>query len=180
MNGNNVNDKQAWYRHLFEALYEPLVRYALMFVGNTHEAEDVVEDTFCDLWHQCDNLDNTGATIKAYLYRGVGMRALNVLRHRKVAETRIELLDNIHQQISHQSVDIPDTLLENRQLQQILEQAIANLPDKCGEVFSMSYIQGLKNKEIATELGLSVRTVEAHIYKALKLLRAHLAPLSRP
>lgn len=55
--------------------------------------------------------------------------------------------------------------------------AMKELPEKCRQVFSLSYISGLKSKEIADALGLSVRTVEAHIYKALRIMRDKLGYL---
>ena len=58
-----------------------------------------------------------------------------------------------------------------------IHDAINELPDKCKEVFKLSYLHDMKNKEIADILGVSLRTVEAHMYKALKYLRGRLDPL---
>ena len=58
-----------------------------------------------------------------------------------------------------------------------IHQAINSLPDKCKEVFKLSYLYGMKNKEIADALNISLRTVEAHMYKALKILRERLSHL---
>lgn len=64
--------------------------------------------------------------------------------------------------------------MENDDLKKRINQAIGELPDKCREIFVLSYLKDMKNSEIAQMLNVSVRTVEAHIYKALKSLRARL------
>lgn len=64
--------------------------------------------------------------------------------------------------------------MENRELQAEVYKAINELPDKCREIFKLSYLHDLKNKEIAETLDISLRTVEAHMYKALKYLRLRL------
>ena len=69
-----------------------------------------------------------------------------------------------------------DTIEIGDQIQAIYD-AINELPDKCKEVFKLSYLHDMKNKEIADVLGVSLRTIEAHMYKALKYLRSRLDPL---
>ena len=67
--------------------------------------------------------------------------------------------------------------IEDKELRKEIHDAINELPDKCKEVFKLSYLHDMKNKEIADILGISLRTVEAHMYKALKYLRGRLDPL---
>lgn len=67
--------------------------------------------------------------------------------------------------------------IENRELRSELHRAIDELPDKCREVFKLSYLHDMKNKDIADVMGISLRTVEAHMYKALKVLRERLKGL---
>lgn len=67
--------------------------------------------------------------------------------------------------------------IENRELRQEIFQAINGLPEKCREVFKLSYLYDMKNKDIADTLSISLRTVEAHMYKALKILRERLSHL---
>ena len=67
--------------------------------------------------------------------------------------------------------------IEDKELRKEIHDAINELPDKCKEVFKLSYLHDMKNKEIADILGVSLRTVEAHMYKALKYLRGRLNPL---
>ena len=67
--------------------------------------------------------------------------------------------------------------IEDQELRQEIYGAINELPDKCREVFKLSYLHEMKNKDIAETLGISLRTVEAHMYKALKFLRERLRHL---
>lgn len=68
----------------------------------------------------------------------------------------------------------PYETVEAQEIKHGINEALSQLPDKCREVFVLSYVNGLKSKDIADAMGISVRTVEAHVYKALRLLRAQL------
>ena len=67
--------------------------------------------------------------------------------------------------------------IENKELRTEIKEAINELPDKCKEIFKLSYLHDMKNKDIADVMGISLRTVEAHMYKALKILRKKLEHL---
>ena len=67
-----------------------------------------------------------------------------------------------------------DDIINSKDIDAGIREALSELPDKCREVFVLSYVNGLKSKDIAEAMNISVRTVEAHIYKALRLLRSRL------
>lgn len=163
---------------MFDGNFRRLKLHAMTFLGDEEEAEDIVADVFFVLWKKFDDID-VNAGITAYLYRAVTTRSLNRLRHQGVAGTRVDVLEDInHWRMEYvDSTDDPELVAENAELRAELQQNIDALPDKARQVFVLSYINGLKNKEIAQALGLSVRTVEAHIYKCLKILRGNLAHL---
>lgn len=166
------------FNRLFDENYRRLIIHALKFVDDENDAEDVVADVFADLWNRIDSIE-LDSGIVSYLYRAVSSRALNVLRHRNVAAVRIEAL----KAISNRCLEFADSYsleddVHSSEIREGLRQAMAELPDKCREVFILSYINGLKSREIAVALNLSVRTVEAHVYKALKLLREKLKYLT--
>lgn len=158
---------------LFERYYPGLLFYATRFL-NEAEAKDVVQDTFFDLWTRRDRL-NLGAGIQAYLYRQVYTRSINHLNHKQVCSKYSGAIQELykHKLAFYESTDSNEIIraIENKELRGQLLEAINELPDKCKEVFRLSYLQGLKNKEIAEVLDISPRTVEAHMYKALKTLR---------
>ena len=171
-------DQHAIYERLFDENYRRLIIHALRFVDDEDDAEDVVADVFADLWNRIDSID-LDSGIVSYLYRAVSSRSLNVLRHRNVAAVRIETLEAI----SNRCIEFADSYsleddVHSTEIRHGLITAMKELPDKCREVFVLSYVNGLKSKEIAEAMGISSRTVEAHIYKALKLLREKLKYLT--
>ena len=104
-------------------------------------------------------------------------RALNVLKHRDVKSSYEAVLAEIHKKrIEFYQPDSNDVVkrIEDRELRKRLAEAINELPDKCKMVFKLSYLHDMKNKDIAETMGISLRTVEAHMYKALKILRGKL------
>ena len=140
---------------LFHAYYAKLFFYASGIVGNDGDAEDVVEEVFCDLWTHIDTME-MGDRIQAFLYRAVFTRSLNMLKRNALRQER----------------------MENAEMRRQIDAAINALPEKCRSVFRMRYIEGKNNAEIAQETGTSPRTVEAHIHNALKFLRKRLWSLT--
>ena len=158
------------YKLLFRKYYDNLLFYATRIVGE-EEAEDVVQDVFVELWRRKDTV-TVGEQIQAFLYRAVYTRALNVLKHRDIKNSYEAVVTEINQKrVEFYQPDSNDVVkrIEDRELRRELSEAINELPDKCKMVFKLSYLHDMKNKEIAETMGISFRTVEAHMYKALKL-----------
>lgn len=167
------------YKALFRRYYPSLIFYATRLVGE-EEAEDVVQDVFVELWKRKDSIE-IGEQIQAFLYRAVYTRALNVLKHRNVEDGYCAAMEEINQRRAEfYQPDNNEVIrkIEDRELRKEIRDAINELPDKCKEVFKLSYLHDMKNKEIADTMGVSLRTVEAHMYKALKLLRDKLGYLN--
>ena len=145
--------KEESYQAIFRKYYPRMYYYAKRIVGED-AADDVVQEGFLELWNRMDALDTEGPQIESYLYKTVYSRALNYLkRYKKINTAALE---------------------DNAELNRKINQAISELPDKCREIFVLSYLKDMKNSEIALMMNVSVRTVEAHIYKALKMLRSRL------
>ena len=156
------------YKSLFRRYYTNLLFYATRIVGE-EDAEDV-KDTM-----------KVGEQIQAFLYRAVYTRALNVLKHRDIVSGYEAVMLEIHKKrVEFYQPDSNDVVkrIEDAELRRKLSDAINELPDKCRMVFKLSYLHDMKNKEIADTMGVSLRTVEAHMYKALKLLRDKLGYLN--
>lgn len=166
------------YKALFRRYYPSLIFYATRLVGE-EEAEDVVQDVFVELWKRKDSIE-IGEQIQAFLYRAVYTRALNVLKHRNVEDGYCAAMEEINRRRAEfYQPDNNEVIrkIEDRELRKEIHDAINELPDKCKEVSKLSYLHDMKNKEIADVLGVSLRTVEAHMYKALKFLRNRLGHL---
>lgn len=133
-----------------------------------------------ELWKRKDTM-KVGEQIQAFLYRAVYTRALNVLKHRDIVSGYEAVMLEIHKKrVEFYQPDSNDVVkrIEDAELRRKLSDAINELPDKCRMVFKLSYLHDMKNKEIADTMGVSLRTVEAHMYKALKLLRDKLGYLN--
>lgn len=146
----------------------------MRFVQNEDDAEDIVADVFCDLWKRIGEVD-LDSGITTYLYRTVSSRALNLLRHQNIAAVRIETLEAINERrMEFMSRENLEDAVHSRDIEDGLKEALTELPDKCRQAFVLSYMNGLKSKDIAEAMNVSVRTVETHIYKALRILRSKL------
>ena len=166
------------YKALFRRYYSGLLFYATRLVGED-DAEDIVQDVFVEIWRRQDTVE-LGDQIQSFLYRSVYTKSLNLLKHRAVAENyNAEEVEFYQKKIDYYQPDHADVIsrIENREVRLELHRAIGELPDKCQEVFKLSYLHDMKNKDIADVMGISLRTVEAHMYKALKFLRERLKGL---
>lgn len=171
---NTLYDTEQKFKQLFDAYYGRLIVHALRFVDTQAEAEDVVGDVFYELWKKIDTVDLDSGMV-AYLYRAVTTRALNVLRHKNVAAVRIEMLEVIgERRLDFISEDDTERDVESEEIARNIRDAVNELPERCRQIFILSYVNGLKNKEIADAMNISVRTVEAQIYKALRFMREKL------
>ena len=162
------------FEKIFDDNYRRMLLHALRFVQDEEDAEDIVADVFCNLWKRIDEVCLDGG-IATYLYRAVSTRALNFLRHQNIAAVRIEALEAINEKrMEFMARENIDDEVHSKEIEHGINDALSELPDKCREVFVLSYIKGLKSKDIAEAMNVSVRTVEAHTYKALRLLRSRL------
>lgn len=146
---------------LFRSYYGALCLYATHYVGDVDEAEDVVMDCFVKFSAKLGK----GEIIlseKSYLYQMVRNECIEHIRKSQ----RLSTTDSIP--------DIPeddDDLIERSERELRLWRAIDALPESCRNVFLLSKRDGMKNREIAAELGISIKTVEAQITKAYQRLR---------
>lgn len=154
---------------VFRRWYEPLCRYACRLAdGDMDEAEDLVQQAFVKLWEYRARLD-VSWSLKAYLYRTVHNACLNRLRARNV---RSKYLDFNAQRLETMHTPPDDTSPE---LLERFQRAMDALPPQCRHIFELSRFETLKYREIADQLGISVKTVETQMGKALRVMRTQLA-----
>ncbi len=170
---NIRNGDENAFDELFRIHYKLLKNYALRFLEQTEQAEDIVQDVFIFAWENRQNLDEN-LSIRSYLLTMVKNRCLNCLKHEKVElnfkSKRKHELDEFYFDLL---TDRKDSLLEKELISEITK-GIDQLPEQCKRVFRLSRVFGLKNKEIAAELNISDKAVEKHISKALQSLRIYL------
>ncbi len=165
-------DREA-FNGLFKDYYPNLKAYARLFLDN-ETAEDIVQEVFVTIWENKNNI-TIHTSIKAYLFKAVYTRCLNTIAHQKMQATKhtdIELeLKNYEASFFDPDKNEIIRSLYMNDLRDEIDQAIESLPQKCREVFTLSYVKDMKNKEISGLLDISVSTVEKHINHALKVLR---------
>ena len=153
---------------IFRANYPILVRVAETMLRERAMAEEIAQDVMLELWRRRESLDVT-ESVRGYLLQATRNRTLNALRHRAIErKSEPHVIDGIGQ--------LPPTDAASREgeIEVALQSAIAYLPDRCRQIFELSRADGLKYAEIATRLGISVKTVEVQMGKALRILRERL------
>ena len=162
-------DESAFER-LFRAFYPRLCAYSRSMLTDVDEAEEIVQTLFCRLWEQRATLEVT-ISVRAYLFRAVRNASLNQIKKVQIRDAYKAMnLEAMNQNPEFQ----PDHATTD-DLRQRIERAIAELPEQCRLIFKMSRFEELKYKEIAESLGISIKTVENQMGKALKVLRFKLA-----
>jgi RNA polymerase sigma-70 factor (ECF subfamily) len=155
---------------LFRATYASLVGVTRSIVRDADIAEEIVQDVLLELWRRRETLV-VEDSLRAYLFRSTRNRALNHLRHLAV-ERRGEPYARGESVVTPRA----DARLSAAEMDTAIRDAIQRLPDRCREVFELSRLHGLKYTEIAQTLGISIKTVEAQMGKALRVMREELAP----
>ena len=150
----------------FRTHFTGMHRYAYTLLRNDEAAKDAVQQVFTMLWENKDRIRVTSSP-RGYLFRAIYNHCLN----RITRSPRTAFLEEYEEKDLAVSAD---WLAECRELQTQIHQAIADLPDGCKEIFLKSRNEQKSYAEIASEGGISVKTVEAQISKALRILRTRL------
>lgn len=158
-------DNEEAFKFLFETYFISICRFIFLYIKDNSIAEEISLDVFTRFWEKREAIE-IKISIKAYLFQSARNRAINYIR------------DNRH----HMHTDDTDFIelseennyLEVQELENLIEEAICSLPEKCQEVFRKSRIENFTNKEIAGQLDITTKTVEAQITKALKQIRKYL------
>ena len=165
-----ANDDKKAYEIIFKAYYQSVYLSALRITKDANVAKDAAQEVFLELWKNRYKL-NISSSLKAYLCRGAVNRSLNLIKSRN--RHAGQDLTTIVEPSSNTST--PEKLTEANELKNKIQNTIDNLPARCRQVFVLSRYEGKKYKEIAALLGISVKTVENQMLKALKTLRKTVA-----
>lgn len=163
-----TTDPRKGYELLFRRYYGSLCSQAVRFVHSRTLAEDVVSDVFFSFWKN-QVYQHPITSYQAYLYVAVRKRSYSYLRREFeqeliLSDTDLELSDTAS------GLD-PEQLIQYTELYQRIQQAVQALSPQCQRVFVMSRFEGKKHREIANELLISPKTIEAHLSRALFQLR---------
>lgn len=170
------NDDVEAFHFIFNKNYKQLVRYAMKFVIDLEAAEDIIQQTFLYVWEKRKTL-NIGQSLKSYLFRSVHNACIN---HLKRDKNKKEHIKSFLLEFNNDFNETGLSYVLDHELQNEIENAINELPESCQYIFRLSRFDGLKNREIANQMSISIRTVETQIYRALKFMKARLNVYTSP
>ena len=165
------------FERIFRAYYSPLCDFAFSYVRYHETAEEIVQDLFCWIWDRRFTLEMPHG-MRLWLFTAVRNRSLNALRDR-----RLEL--STHERFSLEArsrpaVEPADAVLSARELSAAAARTVALMAPRCREAFTLVRLQHMSYAEAAHVMGISARTVEVHMTRAIAQLRAALAPWVTP
>ncbi|MCB0382232.1 MAG: RNA polymerase sigma-70 factor [Psychroserpens sp.] len=165
--------KNICHSKTFEMLYQTyakdLRRFIFFKTQDIDKAEDILQDTFIKLWDNCNKV--TYEKVKSYLYTVATNAFLNTLKHEKVIQKHQQSMTSQH------TSESPEFMMLEQEFMDKLERTINTLPEKQKEVFLLSRMEKMKYKEIAEQLGLSVKAVEKRMHLALLVIREHIGDI---
>ncbi|SEW50871.1 RNA polymerase sigma factor [Chitinophaga arvensicola] len=159
----SLGDEQA-YKALFRLFYKPLSQFAFSIVKSWESAEEIASDVFMNVWKQRERLLQV-ENLRVYLYVSTKNIALNYLN--KAARTQHFSLDEVAVDISV-SYATPEQIFISGEMVKRIEAAVNALPPKRKMIFKLIREDGLKYKEVAQILDISVNTIDVHMAQALK------------
>lgn len=160
---------EAAFDAIFRAHYARLVRMSEGMLGERAPAEEIAQDVMLELWRRRETLV-VETSLQAYLFRATRNRTLNYLRHEKVVNR-----GSVYAAPEMSVQPAGDEQLRDREIDAALKAAMHSLPPRCRAVFELSRVQGLKYAEIAVALDISIKTVEAQMGKALRIIRERMS-----
>jgi RNA polymerase sigma-70 factor (family 1) len=162
-----LDQLKAGDRHAFAAIYDryssSLYRTAFSILNDRDLAKDVVQETFIMLFEKSN--ERIILNLQAYLFQTAKYQCFMHLRSGRISEKHLHRMNMI---IASNALEEE---MDAKELQSLLDESIASLPEKCREVFYLSRVESLPNKKIAEQLNISHKTVENQITKAIKILQ---------
>jgi RNA polymerase sigma-70 factor (family 1) len=157
------------FSFIFSTYFRDMVFFAYSFTHELNTAEDIVQDTFVNLWEDREKL-NVLVSLRSFLLKTIQNKCIDWHRHKKVLNNHSTFIIDNSPLYDYDT----DNYVLRSELENIIENAVVTLPENIKEAFEMNRYEGLKYQEIAVRLNVSVRTVEVRISKALDLLRKKL------
>lgn len=161
--------QQERFEAIFKSLYPKVKAFAFKLLKSESEAEDIAQDVFVKLWNSPGILEEHADCLTGYVYAMTRNHILNSIKHKSVHQNFREYISRWSEYCdpadsSHNSIHVNEILL-------LTMLTVKNMPEQRQKIFRMSRFEHLSHAEIAEKLGLSVRTVERHIYLALNDLK---------
>lgn len=164
------------FEYFFNKYYNHILGFCVQFIYDKPESKGIAQEAFLNLWLKREKVATLNG-IKSFLYTYAKSKCLNAIRHQKIKEKfKTETLNKKERALDIEILESMnfDTLALS-ELEELIHKSIQELPDKTKKVFLKKRFENKKNQEIADELQVSLKSVEAHMTKALKLLKDKLA-----
>lgn len=159
---------QLAFREFFDTFYPRLLHFSFSLIRNSVLAEEIVLDVFASVWKKKENLKNVGH-IESYLFTATKNRTLNAVRDKKKDLLNLEL-DCLDFKFMHTKLN-PESQLISQELYEEINKAIDALPEKGRMIYRMIKDEGMNYKQVAELLDISAKTVDSHLYTAVKRIR---------
>ncbi len=158
------------FDYIFNYYYSSLCVFSLQYLKDRNAVEDLVQDFFVFLWIEASHIQ-INSSLKAYIFTAIKNRCLDLQKHQKVSEKyRTFILFS-----ADKNNNSTDQYFSESELRQAIQKSLEKLSPRCREIFELSRIKGLTNKEIADQLGITKRTTELQISNSLKIIKKELA-----
>lgn len=175
----NINLKKgnpSTFKEVFRLLYPRLKGYCSLFIDDANQVEDIIQETFITLWEKRETI-NPDKTIESYVFVILRNKCLNFLKKKQIENDNVDIEDIAVAELQY-LYQLDFTQKEEKSLEELLidsfKIAIEELPEKMKEVFTLCKIEGKKQKDVAEQLGISVKMVEKQISKAKKQIKEKL------
>ena len=167
---NVKNSKKSSFQKLFFQFHDQLFRFVVYRVQDTDIAKDITQETFLRVWEKRKSLQPE----KSFFSLLARISTNLCYDHFRYNEVRLRNRDRIPE-YGKSHFDNPEEIVQAQAIEKIIRKLVnEKLPQRCRIIFLLSRIEGLSNQEISLKLGISIRTVENQIYRALKILKKHM------
>jgi len=169
-----VAEKDKIFEDIYVRYYTRLKRFAREYVVSEEDAENILQDVFLDFWEKRE-VFLSQVNVIAFLFTSIKNRSIDFLRRKMREQEATNLIQEEYMLTLQMNLNSLQTLNEHiftqEETEEVINRAIAQLPDKCREIFIKNKIEGKRRKEIAAELNISVNTIETQMTIAYKKLR---------
>ena len=164
------------FKFFYDKYFRRIQSFSVQFIYDADEAENLAQEALLYLWQSRESVDSING-IQAFLFTYAKSKCLNLIRHNKVKDKfKNDLLNHKERELNIEVLNsVEFDTLELTELERIIQESISDLPPKTREVFIKKRFENKKNSEIAEEMGVSLKAVEAHMTKALKILKTKLS-----
>lgn len=161
-------DDNVTYENIFENHAKALWAEAYRLLKDSQDAKDIVQDLIIEIWEK-RSLSNVQTNVRSYLFQSLRYKCYRYIKNRNTEDCKKDAW-SFCQDLAAKA----ETSMENEELNRSISAAIKALPHQSSNIFTQVFIEGKKRKEVALDMGISINTVNVHIYTACKKLQEKL------